>query len=113
MGERIVAQSGATQRRNSGDKRKGIGVRRGGAEEADSRIAAIIRMRFVLRVPQLGAPLHYGPRAYLSAYALSLTLHRTGLHFLFFLDPKLRRVAAYLGLIVFRPASGAAGMFNV
>ena len=83
MGERIVAQSGAAQRRNSGDKRKGIGVRRGGAEEADSRIAAIIRMRFVLRVPQLGAPLRYGPRAYLSAYALSLTLRRSGLHFLF------------------------------
>ena len=66
-----------------GISEKEIGVRRGGAEEADSRIAAIIRMRFVLRVPQLGAPLRYGPRAYLSAYALSLTLHCSGLHFLF------------------------------
>ena len=96
-----------------GISEKDIGVRRGGAEEADSRIAAIIRIIFELRVPQLGAPLRYGPRAYLSAYALSLTLRRSGLHFLFFLPPRLRRVAAYLGLMVFRPASGAAGMFNV
>ena len=66
-----------------GISEKDIGVRRSGAEEADSRIAAIIRMRFVLRVPPLGAPLRYGPRAYLSAYALSLTLRRSGLHFLF------------------------------
>ena len=113
MGERIVAQSGAAQRRNSGGKRKDIGVRRSGAEEADSRIATIVRIIFVLRAPQLGAPLRYGPRPYLSAFALSLTLRRSGLHFLFFLSPRLRRVAAYLGLIVFRPASGAAGMFNV
>ena len=76
-------------------------------------MAVIIRIIFVLRAPLLGAPLRYGPRAYLSAYALSLTLRRSGLPFSFFLSPRLRRVAAYLGLMVFRPASGAAGMFNV
>ena len=92
-----------------GISEKYIGARRSGAEEADSRIAAIIRIIFELRVPQLGAPLRYGPRAYLSAYALSLTLRRSGLHFLFFLPPRLRRVAAYLGLMVFRPATRGFG----
>ena len=95
-----------------GINEKDIGVRRGGAEEADSRIAAIIRIRFVLRAPQLGAPLRYGPRVYLSAYALSLTLRRSGLPFLFSV-PKAAPRCGLPWLMVFRPASGAAGMVNV
>ena len=39
------------------------------------------------RPPRLGAPLRYGPRPYLSPYAASLSLRRTGLNFLFLRSP--------------------------
>ena len=96
-----------------GISEKDIGVRRGGAEEADSRIAAIIRIRFVLRAPQLGAPLRYGPRAYLSAYALSLTLRRSGLPFLFFCPQGCAALRLTLGSIGLSPRKRGCGMVNV
>ena len=56
------------------------------------------------RPQRLGAPLRYGPRHYMSAYAASLTLRRSGLNFIFSPYPRLRRYAACLGLLYFRPA---------
>ena len=48
------------------------------------------------RPPRLGAPLRYGPRPYLSAYAASLTLRRSGLNFLFFTAPGVPRLPSPL-----------------
>ena len=71
------------------------------------------------RPPRLGAPLRYGPRPYLSAYAASLTLRRSGLNFLFLRYPGFhgsrlrccaappRQVAVPPRAIIFRPFRGS------
>ena len=80
----------------------------------------IATQQYITRLPRLGAPvsasrcarllrrgrpLRYGPRHCLSASAASLTLRRSGLNLFLFPHPRLRRFAACLGLLCFRPAS--------
>ena len=71
------------------------------------------------RPPRLGAPLRYGPRPYLSPYAASLSLRRTGLNFLFLRSPGFhgsrlrccaappRQVAVPPRAIIYRPFRGS------
>ena len=65
----------------------------------------IASQQHITSPPWFGAPLRYGPRPYLSGFAASLTLRRSGLNFLFSPHPRLRRFAACLGLLCFRPSS--------